>query len=321
MDEPFVGYPNGAGFPSGLIPELAGAAWATHYVDNASIYTSNAMLERIRRRVGCAVNLGPVGDWTRRYIIEGVHSVLERRGFQRLPNTTGAGPRDPRRRNAEEAAVQMRCDWKELLYLIDVAIASYNATRLPALGNRSPLQALQDLMTHPCSHFIPRLLPPLQPGTPDLGVVVERRVVRGNVKEGRCAHITVDEVDYTSPTLAHCGGLIGQAVWVHIVQEDMRAVTAFLPGNEPLGVLTAASGWDVTPHDRDTRRLINKAQRDHKLVRRPDEDWVHSYLRRKTEIAAREAAKHRKPKVSPKATEVAALARKAKLPIPVVAPS
>jgi hypothetical protein len=66
LDAPLISYPDGAGFPSGVIPELAGAAWATHYLDNDTAYTSELIAERIRNRIGCAVNWGPVGDWAPR---------------------------------------------------------------------------------------------------------------------------------------------------------------------------------------------------------------------------------------------------------------
>ena len=44
MENPPILYPEGAGFPSGLIPELAGVGSSLHYIDNASINTSNAMV-------------------------------------------------------------------------------------------------------------------------------------------------------------------------------------------------------------------------------------------------------------------------------------
>lgn len=316
MENAFVDYPSGAGFPSGLIPELAGAAWSTHYVDNASIYTSTAQLERIRRRVGCAVNLGPVGDWTRRCIVEAVFSVLTKRGFQRLPNTTGAHPKDPRRRDAEKQAVDIECDWSELIYLIDVALATYNATEIESLGARSPLQALKDLVTHPRSDFLPRRLPELVPGVADLDVVVERRVVRGNIKEGRRPYIEIDGVHYTSSTLANCAGLIGRPLGVYIRERDMRTVTVYLQDGGSLGVLTAGRGWNRIPHDRNTRRQINALLANRQLMVNPGEDYVQAYLRKKSQEALKKQVHKPAAHVSREATQVAALSRQTGLPVP-----
>jgi putative transposase len=315
IDQPVISYPEGAGFPSGLIPGLAGAAWATHYLDNDTVYTSKLVAERIRVRVGCAVNFGPVGDWTRRHIIEGVFSVLTKRGFQRLPNTTGAHPKDPRRRDAEKQAVDLMCDYKEFLYLIDVALAIYNATGLSTLGMRSPLQFLRDQTQDDRSNFMPRYLPPLPHCMPEMDVAVETRRIRGSVKEGRRPYVEIDEVHYTSAILANCGSLIGALLTVQIKESDMRTVQAFLATGEQLGPLMASSGWNEVAHDRKTRRLINKLRREFSLHLQPEEDWVTAYLRYLSTKGSRQAV--RTPnKASSDATRAANLANRTGLQIP-----
>lgn len=56
-----MSYRAGAGFPSGVIPELSGRAWSALMIDNAAVHFSQAVAERARRRIGCAVNYGPIG--------------------------------------------------------------------------------------------------------------------------------------------------------------------------------------------------------------------------------------------------------------------
>jgi hypothetical protein len=317
IDQPVISYPEGAGFPSGVIPGLAGAAWSTHYLDNDTVYTSHLMAERIRARVGCAVNFGPVGNWTRRHIIEGVFSVLTKRGFQRLPNTTGAHPKDPRRRDAEKHAVDLGCDYKELLYLIDVALSIYNATPLSSLGMRSPLRFLREQTLDARSNFMPRYLPPLPFCMPEMDVAVERRTIRGSVEEGRRPYVEIDEVHYTSATLANCGALIGTPLTVHIKESDLRVVQAFLATGDELGPLMASGGWNEVAHDRKTRRLINKLRRDALLHLQPGEDWVTAYLRHLSTKGSKQGA--RAPhKASSDATKAASLANRTGLAVPEV---
>ena len=318
IDKPLVAYPEGAGFPSGVIPSLAGAAWSTHYLDNDAIYTSKLVAERIRARVGCAVNFGPVGDWTRRHVIEGIFSVLTKRGFQRLPSTTGAHPKDPRRRDAEKHAVDLACDYKELLYLIDVALATYNATPLSSLGMRSPLQFLREQTEDDRANFMPRYLPPLPHCMPEMDIAVETRSIRGNVTQGRRPYVEIDEVHYTSALLANCGELIGTSITLHIKESDMRTVEAFLKSGEPLGPLKASNGWNEIAHDRKTRHHINKLRRNFSLHLQPGEDWVAAYLRVLSTRGSRQGATTPN-KVSEDATKAANLANRTGLSVTEVA--
>lgn len=313
-------YPEGAGFPSGLIPELAGAAWSTHYLDNASVYTSEAMLERMRQRVGCSINLGPVGDWSRRHIIEGVFSVLEKRGFQRLPNTTGGHPKDPRRRNAEAAAVSMECDYEEFCFLVDVALATYNSTPQPGLGHRSPLQLLREFAQDSRSHFVPRRLPAPLPCSPALGIVIERRVIRGNVAKGRRPYVEIDGADYRSDVLAHAAHLIGQEVFVHINERAMRTVEAFLPGDRSLGILRAGGGWAYTEHDRPTRKAINNHKAHEPHMYPLGSDYVQQFLRAITRTAADRAAQTAAPRVNRSASDLANIVHRNGLEVPETSP-
>jgi hypothetical protein len=311
-----VRYAKGAGFPSGCIPELAGAVWSTLYLDNASNFTSVPICERLRRRLGCAINYGPVADWTRRFWVEGTFSALERGGFQRLPNTTGAHPMDVRRRKAEQEAVAMKYEWDDLVYNIDVALANENATPRERLYGSSSLEALSLEVNGPQANFIPRRLPPLAPGQADFDVHVLYPTVRGNLAQGRNPYIEYLGVHYTSAALAGCYELIGKRLCVH-VHRDLRTVKAFLENGTSLGVLTAGEGWSTVPHDAAIRREVKERVTSSALRREADEDWVQALLRQKAQEAIQQQINHHhKPKVSRPATEVAKLAHATGLAIP-----
>lgn len=314
-----VTYPKGAGFPSGCIPELAGAVWSSLYVDNASNFTSFAVCERIRRRLGCAINFGPVGDWTRRFWVEGLFSALERCGFQRLPNTTGAGPLDVRRRNAEQQAVAMKFDLDDLIPCVDVALATCNGTPRASLGGRTVLEFLGDVVHDPKASFIPRRLPPLAPGQADLDVVVLHKRVRGNLSQGRRPYIEYLDAHYTNAILADCWELIGQRLWVHI-RRDLRTITAFLDNGASLGELSASGGWSLVPHDEAVRREVKQRRAAGQIEREQGEEWPQALMRKKAEEAVQhhEDSHRRHATVSVKATQVGKLAHSTGLPIPEV---
>jgi len=312
-----LSYAPEGGLPSGRIPELAGAGWSTLWLDNASNFTSEALAERVRRRVGCAVNYGPVKNWSRRFWVEGAFSALERSGFQRLPNTTGSHPKDPRRRDAESIAARMKIDWEELLYLIDVALANLNGTVRGNLHGRTPLQALRDFVDSEDSCFIPRKLPQLPPGVADLGTVVVKKTVRGNVAQMRRPYIEYLGVHYTSDLFSDCWELIGKVVICHI-SRDISSIKIFLSDGSCLGAIHAGLGWGGTYHDEHLRREVNSLIAEGKLTRNIDEDWPQAYLRAKTEQAYNEAVQRPKGnrKISKSATKVAKIAHKTGLSIP-----
>lgn len=315
-----MAYPSGAGFPSSLIPELEGCCWSALMIDNASIHYSIAVRDRIRKRTGAAVNWGPVYSWPRRALIEGVFSALERAGFQRLPNTTGSSPKDPRRNDPAGKAIEYKMHWEELIDLIDIVCATYNITPRKDLGYRSPIELLRDYVYHPQSSFLPRHLPLLPPCIPNFDVVVETATVRGNVAEGRRPYVQVDGVHYTSALLSRTGSLIGTTLTLHVDEDDMRTFKAFLPGGKELGVLVALGSWGRVKHDRPTRKHIMSLVKKKRLVLQPGEEPIQAYLRAKATQAlqATRGPKSKKNKVSKAATGLAHVAEMSGVPIPEV---
>jgi hypothetical protein len=300
-------YPPGAAMPSFAIPEVAGLCWSSLLVDNASIHYSNAFVERLRRRIGCAVNFGPVGQWYRRPLVESLFSALERRGFLQLPNTTGTHPRDPLRPDAAKEAVKHAIVWQEMLDLIDIVTCTYNATPRASLGDWSPLECLKNAARNAGTAWLPRKLPPLPPSVPDLEVQVEMRTIRGDLHNGRRPYITIDGVRYTSPILSAAADLIGAQLACHINIDDLRTVKAFFPSGAELGVLTATQTWATTRHDRLLRKQIRRSLKQREFVVATDHDVIEEYLALKARQARQSLAERRnqRPKISEAATALA----------------
>ncbi|MBY0240250.1 MAG: hypothetical protein K2X55_13135 [Burkholderiaceae bacterium] len=302
---PTLRYRDGAGLPSGLFPELAGRAWCTLMVDNAATHYASAIAEGVRRRLGCFVNYGPVGRWEHRAALERVMKTLETYGFQQLPSSTGSHATDPHRGNAAKAAVQVGIDWEDLLDIIDIEIANYNATDHPTLGHCSPLDLIRDKWLTEEIDFLPRRLPPALGTVPELGVASETRIVRGRYEQGRRPYVEIEGVHYTSPLLSTAFALIGKAILVHIRESDMRTVKAYFPDGGELGILTAQGPWGQVLHTREMRKQINALRDTGQLRIGGDDNPVDVLLRYYASGAHKDAEK--KPfKVSRSATRLVA---------------
>lgn len=312
---PGMTYLPNAGLPSGVFTELAGCGWTTLTIDNAAAHFAKAISERARRRIGCFVTYGAIGRWDHRAVMERLMQTLEKYGFQRLPSTTGTGPSDPRRDEPVRRAVEARIEWELLLDIIDVIIANYNVTPTEALGNRSPLATLRDHLYGSLPTFLPRPLPPPTACQPDLGIVAERRTVRGSQQNGRRPYICIDRVNYTNPLLAKSMGLINQELLVHIDASDMRTVRAYFTSGEELGTLSASGGWARTKHTREMRQLINSLRDSGQLTIHAGQDPIEAALSYLANAAYAEA-KERPHKVSKTATRVAHMAHISGLEIP-----
>lgn len=315
---PGMVYAPNAALPSGAFPSLVGRGWAAMMVDNAAVHYSNTIAERARRRIGCAVNYGPIGHWKHRPALERVMKTLEAHGFQRPPSTTGASPLDPAKSDPVRKAVEHAIDLEMLLDVIDVVIANYNATPNEALGNRSPLSLLRDYVDLGAADFLPRRLPPPIATSPDLGITLLSRFVRGNMADGRRPYIEIDRVHYTSPLLSSTFGLIGKKLRVHVRDSNYCTVMAYHESGEELGTLTAQGPWGRTPHTREMRQQINALRDSGELIVGYHDNPIVALLRHLGSEAFRDAEKN-PMKVSRNATKLARAAAGANLPVDEVA--
>ncbi|WP_162274700.1 transposase family protein [Verrucomicrobium sp. GAS474] len=131
------------GMPSGRFPQLHYAAWDELWYDNAKANLADRVRDKLVKEIGCAVNAGPVKTPERRGVLERLFQTLEEAGFHRLPSTTGSGPQDTRRKNAEKSAVKFKIKAHELEQVLDVIISNYNGTSHSSLNWRSPLEVIQ----------------------------------------------------------------------------------------------------------------------------------------------------------------------------------
>ena len=304
----YVKYQEGAGLPSGVIGELEGACAAELMLDNSMAHWSNAMVTRIRQRTGMAVNWGPIAYWVRRQVVERIFGILEKRGFQRLSSTTGSHTRDARKKDPIVKAIKHQIELEELLDLIDVVIANFNASGSAAHGGRSALSVLREYVSMPSFGFLPRRLPILPSHVPDMTVLVAPAIIRGSLGQTVCRqYVEKFLARYTSPTLSAGALLIKRSITLHIDPQDPRTARAFFEDGSELGILTAMGVWGVKPHTLQMRKEIQGLIRLNKLKILGTEDEISAFNRYLYDKAV--ASRKGRSKISPHATKAAHYAR------------
>lgn len=311
-----IDYKPSAGFPMGSVEGFKFSPAAIR-MDNAMQSFARCIVDRVRRRFGCALSWSAVGAWYHNAVIERFFGILERYGLQRLPTSVGSSPSDPMKVNAAAQAAKLRVTWDELLDILDVTIANYNGKAQPGLGHRSPLEYLRDLYDSERQRFTPRPLVPPTMLTPRLGISIESHVVRGSLAPGRLKrpYVQVDKATYTNPALAEDFSLLNEPLVIHVHEGDMRTVEAYRKDGTYLGWLTVRErGWRRTPHSRDVRKQINRL-RDLRELADCQGDLVEAYL---SHLAGKAlAAAREKPlNVSQAATQLAETLRSTGAAVP-----
>lgn len=266
------GYSLGAGFPSGLIEKLQWAVFDEISLDNAKAHLSKIVVENLTENLNCAFNDGPVATPEVRGVIERFFGVLEEKGMHRLPGTTGSNPRDKRRDKNAEVVVSI----EELEDLLEILIANYNATPHSSINKVSPLQYLNDYFEN--NPHIIRYLPEHLRESNSISSFSVERSIRGNKKEGKRPYIQYEKAIYKNISLSNSFSLIGQKLTLIVNICDLRAIKAFLPNGQELGVLTVQGKWSLSAHDFKMRKSINQLISSRELSLAQEDDPVTCYI-------------------------------------------
>ena len=307
-------YKPGAGFPVGSIDGLVHCRPCALQIDNAAQHFANKLIQSARRALGCAVTFGPVGAWWRNGFTERFFKSLEMYGFQCLASSSGSNPADVHKRDPVKNAIRNEITWEELLDLVDVLLANYNARGHDALGGQVPLAVMRRGLASYCATYLPRMPVPVTAHTPALGVAVERHTIRGGAKPGSMVspYVELDGPRYTTDALSSRYDLIGHEIVVHIRECDMT-VWGFLANGQAFGQLTCLhSGWAAHPHSRSMRKVINALIRNGRLA---GDDPIAEYLAYLTQQTLAEI-KAKPTKISQTATQLAEASRVTGLKVP-----
>lgn len=265
---PALRYPDHGGFPAGVFPTLAWAAWDEMWFDNAKVNLAHLTKDLLIDKMGTKVHAGAINAIERRAIMERLFLNIEENGFHRLVSTTGSHPRDPRRQEPEEKALKYDIRLEHLEDLVEVLFAQYNATPHAALGYRTPLEVIEHYLT---TGGEVRHIDEAHRSDAAFLYVRDSRTVRGDVKKSRKPYIEFEGAIYQHEVLARSPDLIGSELTLHVNPDDLRLIKAFLPDGSEFGLLSAKAPWHRVPHSLETRTAITKL-RHRKLISYTDMD-------------------------------------------------
>lgn len=299
-------YAEGAGFPNGVVDGITEINPALLRLDNAAQHFAKAIRSRLRESLGCAIVWGGVGHWWRNAITERLFGTLERYGFQRLPSSMGTGTQDPHRANNPVIEATGRgIEWHELIALVDILIANYNAKPHRSLGGVSPLDSLRASLVIPSSGWIPRILPPYTANSPRIGVQILRRRIAGSVKSRVPPYIEIGEQRYTDACLSSRYDLIGRHAYIHLPR-DIRTAECYLDSGQFIGQIKCMNrGWMLSAHTLQIRKAINALVHKGEMWVPDGGDPITVYLEYLERKAISQATASRKTRVSADASAIA----------------
>lgn len=262
---PDLKYPDGAGFPSGMIAKCERVLWDETRFDNAWENLAFEVTDSLMEVVGCDVNAGEVGVPNRRPFVERFFRTLEEHSFHRLRNTTGSNPNDPHRQDPEKNARKYHMTYQDLVQILDVELATLNAQRgHSGIGGRSPLEVLEYYCAN--ENNLIRSLPP--ENIDELEWLGERKgaTIQGNVKKGRRPYVQYLYAHYDNLMLKDSPGLIGRKVTLLVKPfADITRLKIFLDDGTDLGCVEPNDSWGIMPHDLYQRKLAIKLIREGKI--------------------------------------------------------
>ncbi|PPD10724.1 hypothetical protein [Methylophilus sp.] len=258
---PELQYHEGAGYPSSHNQRLEGVMWREFSVDEALINVSSRVTSKLKLLSGGTsepiVLKRHVPD--DRPFIERFFQTLEKGSFHRLPNTTGTGIEDARRRNPDIAACKYFIQLEHLEEILDVVMANYNAEPHSSIGYRNPLQYLDYLTTNKELQYVNK-------NELEMLLSIRKRVaVKGGLAQGRRPYINFLRATYTSDSLRATYNLCGKYIYVEGNPKDLRTLRAYTENGAEIGVLKAAPPWHVRPHTIEMRRAITSLY-DRKII-------------------------------------------------------
>ena len=272
-------YGNG-GFPSGKLPELGYATWQWIKLDNAKANLAADSLTALCEFVGCFADAGPAHQPDDRPYVERFFGTIATTLSSRLPGYTGSNPRDLRRQLADpKGNLRLFVSLDELEQLIEVSLATYNATPHGGLNGRTPMEAMQYRVRGKGEML--QWLPEPKRRTLCLMQSAYRCRVRGYLDQGIRPHINLFQVRYTNAVLASSGVLLGKELRVYYNSDDLRTVRAFLADGTELGVLKAQGAWGEIAHDLKLRREIMKLRGRRQLSAALSQEFVDRFVQDK----------------------------------------
>ncbi|MEC4718400.1 hypothetical protein RY831_04535 [Noviherbaspirillum sp. CPCC 100848] len=273
----------GGGFPSAVLPQTRYACWEWFRFDGAKSHLAVDTVTRLNQIIGCWPDNGAAAEPNERPFVERFFHLLARNFAHRLPGTTGSSPESIERLlNDPHGNISLLVELEELEDMVEVLVGDYNGTSHSGISNRTPLEAMAQLLARDTGYLrtLPRVV------QQNLCLLQEARIkpIKGDDVSNR-PHINFQEVRYSSPILSSSSALIGKKLRVYFDVRDIRTVKAFFEDGTELGILTAARPWCYTPHSLRVRQEIFRLKRAGKLQYRDGDDPVECWAKYKRQQA------------------------------------
>lgn len=303
-------YDEGAGFPSGRLADLENCGWTSVLLDGALAHLAHPVMHRMRDRLGCDINIGPVRRFDRRPIVELVFKLIESLGFHPIDSSTGTGPHDPNRQEPERKAREMRLSMYAVLELVELCIAHYNHVVTSRVDGISGLDFIENWAKDPeFDTWLPKL--PQRPAHhAPLNIAIDWLNVTGNRAKGIRPRVYFAHTYYTSPALAQQWEHIGSEVIAHYDPNDIRTIELYDATGAYLGTATSeAPYWQDVPHSLEQRNYVAALVREGKLNAADVPGFLQRFLQGLGDDVQRDALRELKG-ISVAATAVAEERRK-----------
>lgn len=253
-----VGYREGDGMPSGIIPALEYSCFDEISFDNAMAHRANYLVSFLERTTQTVPISSPVASPNTHPYIEGFFALLEELGIHMMPTTHGSNPADVRRKR--EVDERYHVSYELLADLIDLLVCRINGTKAPG-ASQSRLDLLAEAVKR--RSFIPRHIPEeSRTKFLDFDLCEEGRIGRDH---GRPV-VRFEGARYNNKLLRHAMNLIGRSVTIFANSKNLQTIEVTLDDGTFLGVMKCEPRWAETPHSLDVRRVINRQLNDGSFV-------------------------------------------------------
>ena len=283
---PGVNYGAAGGFPSTKLPELGFATWRWFKLDNAKANLAEDVRHTLADFIGCFIDAGPTHTPDDRPYIERFFGSIATNLSSRLPGYTGSNARDVRRALADpKGNLRLYVSLGEIEELLEVAIATYNASPHDGLNGRTPLEAVEHSVRGRGAML--NWLPEAKRRTLCLMHTPKRATVRAYLDQGQRPHINFHGVRYTNTVLASTTAFIGLELRVYYNSQDLRTVRAFAADGAEIGILKAQGAWGEIAHDLKLRQEIIRQRGRKRLAGALTQEFLHDFVNAKLAKARR----------------------------------
>jgi hypothetical protein len=245
-----------AGFPGEKIPAMKHALPDVLMPDNALANLANAVSHELRKELGFSICYGAPGHFEIRPNVERTFKNLTASIFQRFPNTTGSKPSD--NPGGAKLAIKYEMEADVLEELVCFHFARHNITMSEGISFLTPMEYIRQKLELANGNFMPRTLLFHKIDKLTHYRTTKKVKVKCYPDRGVKPFIQLDRVRYSNDILRASPWLKDVEIIIHIDEQDMRIVQAFLMTGESLGILKASGLWGRTKHGRKTRQAINK---------------------------------------------------------------